>query len=150
MSGIAKKGKIEVIALAGTDTYIPQGTSRTGTVSTTSGSKIVTGVGTLFCSELEKGDKIIIEGDLLGLVERIDSDTSLRLKEDPAVTKSDVTYTLVNYGAMEFVATGSALTIEGEAWPANIVWDMKNDYGIDPVLFGGTGTVYYMRPTDIS
>jgi PKD repeat protein len=52
--------------------------TQTGTISVTQGSKIVTGSGTLFTSELAVGDRIEING-LLYTIESIESDTSLTL-----------------------------------------------------------------------
>lgn len=51
----------------------------------TSGSRVVTGVGTSFKNELKSGDRIAIKGDLTFFeVLIIDSDTSLRLRTTPA------------------------------------------------------------------
>ncbi|MFN9719727.1 MAG: peptidylprolyl isomerase, partial [Planctomycetota bacterium] len=57
----------------------PVGTQISGTVTTISGSAVITGVGTQFTSQLSAGDSIKIGGTLF-FVQSIQSDTSLTLK----------------------------------------------------------------------
>jgi hypothetical protein len=54
-------------------------TIRTGTITVTNGSPNVSGVGTLFTSELSAGDYILISGGSIGKIQSITNDTALVL-----------------------------------------------------------------------
>lgn len=62
-----------------------------GTVSGTAGSKTITGVGTLFLTRLNIGDRIEISGELLTIAS-ISSNTSLTTVENLVTSRSGVTY----------------------------------------------------------
>jgi cyclophilin family peptidyl-prolyl cis-trans isomerase len=61
--------------------FAPENTLMTGVVSTTLGSAVLTGTGTLFTSELVVGDSIVIGGGKAFFVSSIESDTSLTLTQ---------------------------------------------------------------------
>lgn len=148
MAGTYKHTKIEAESVSGADKYIPTGASRPGTVTTVVSSKKVVGVGTSFCQLIE-GSSIIIDGDYKVVVSEIIDDETLYLKEAATELKSGTSFTSVEFKALEISAiftTGG--TIEGKAWSDNVSWTMKNDYGIEPVLFNGTGTVTYLTASD--
>ena len=151
MSGIAKHLKVTAETIAGTPRYIPSGATRTGTLTTVIGSKIVVGVGTLFLkSDVKEGDILIIDTDYKVVVMAVDSDTRLRIKEVADTAKAGVSYATEEFSALEFHATftdGTA-AIEGKNWINNVEWKMKNDYGMESVLFGGTGTITYLESSD--
>ncbi|MBI5111874.1 MAG: hypothetical protein HZA68_07865 [Rhodovulum sp.] len=67
----------------------------TGTISVTSGSDTVTGLGTMWASTIEVGDMVSLDG-LLGAVEEVLSQTSLRLYLPWAgQSRSGVTYAIL-------------------------------------------------------
>lgn len=150
MAGTYKHLKVTTEAISGVARYIPAGTLRTGTVTTVIGSKIITGVGTQFLSggEVQVGDTLILDTDLKVNVIAVDKDTQIRVKEPVSVLKTDVNFTSEEFLAKEFEVIFTADgEIEGNAWVSNVPWKMKNDYGMESVLFNGTGTITYLQPS---
>lgn len=67
----------------------------TGTVTTTSGSAVVTGSGTSWLAEIDADDIFIADGDTSPyFVQSVDSDTQITLTGNHDTTQSGVTYTL--------------------------------------------------------
>ena len=69
----------------------------TGTISVTSGTTNVTGVGSLFLTDIQVGDKLTnaATGSVIGVVKTIYSDTYLDLVSVAKATLSEVTYKIV-------------------------------------------------------
>jgi cyclophilin family peptidyl-prolyl cis-trans isomerase len=73
--------------------FNPPNTPLTGTLSTTTGSATVTGVGTQFTSQIQAGDSLRL-GSTTFFVQTVDSDTQLTLRAPAAVTLTGVTGTV--------------------------------------------------------
>lgn len=79
----------------------------TGTVSTTAGSKTVTGSGTSWTANVEAGQMFRTGSQVPGVVASVDSNTSLTLREPWPTTAAGVTYMLqdvanVTYPSLDF------------------------------------------------
>jgi hypothetical protein len=89
--------------------------SRTGTISSSTGSAVVTGTGTLFLTELSVGDRILRSDGTtsIGIIASISSNTSLTLTANASNNNSNIAYTArVIPGAVHDVSiTGSGHSI---------------------------------------
>lgn len=69
---------------------------RLGTVTVTSGSATVTGVGTLFASSVREGDMFTVDADVFYEVKSIDSDSQITLNNNYAgETQSNIAYVII-------------------------------------------------------
>jgi hypothetical protein len=152
MDGIVKNYNLAADAKAW---YPPVSANLTGTL--TSEGKTVRGTSTLFTTELSVGDYLLNPStDQLQIVEQIDSDTMLRVKEAFTTPLSTATCKIIknkHLRKMRVVfATGAAGTIRGASqaaggtWPINNVWVAESEIsGLEPQLVtvgaGSTGHI---------
>lgn len=131
------------IRIATTDSPIHYTTSfpnvaLTGTVTTATNTPNVTGVGTLFTSELTVGSWIgNTAGSTVGIVASIANNTSLTLTANAAVAISNTTSRYNPYGVAYTVATANSAII-----PANTVEDS--------IIVGQGNIVSFLEVTGVS
>jgi hypothetical protein len=84
--------------------------TRTGTISSVTSSKTVTGVGTRFLSELSIGDRVLMVNGTtsIGIVQSIASDTSLTL-----VANASSTNTTISFSARRIPTLDDAVSVVG-------------------------------------
>lgn len=92
--------------------------SKTGTVTIAIGSRVVTGVSTLFVSEFGVGDEVSIGGNDY-TIESIESNTSLTLKELAITNSGGVVIKKIN---KTFEITSSSLCTSGTCLATDLAW----------------------------
>lgn len=119
----------------------------TGTLTSTAGCK-VTGVGTLFSTELSVGDYLLnATTDDVQKIERIESDTILALAAAMTTPLSGTTCKRIKNNNMKgiqvcFTGAGTirgASQAAGALWPPLVVWKQRIEGGIDPQLITPSG-----------
>ena len=103
-------------------TLVPAGVSITGTVSVADGQRTMTGSGTLFTTELKKGNYLFIATDNIFVqIAEIFSDTQLRLvdpaskvveaKEATQIQAKDVRFTSIGIAAVTGAASVNGVVV---------------------------------------
>jgi len=144
--------------------------ARTGTISVIAGDPTVTGVGTLFETELDLGDKLVfVSGTetFYGYVETISTDLSLQLDRNSPVTDTDLTFSIVkkvvvnNEGHYDLMSSterafagqwaakypgvvGNSLKVSIADSASFDAWDYKNEFTDAP---GTSAYAYTLNPT---
>ena len=133
-------GRVDGIKLQSI-TQINEGVQVTGTVSST-GDQVITGVGTVFLSELSPGDDLIIDGVSFG-IESVDSNTSMTLDNDTElpfvdtvvqfkpkipVTSKNRTFVVSGHAGSKLVKTLVNLVQTNRVELNNTVNIFENDY----------------------
>lgn len=91
-------------------------TVRTGTISTSTSSATVTGVGTLFTTEISVGNIIKTTGNVvIGTVAAVNSNTSLTLMSNALSTNSGIAYNFQGMGPGDRaqIGAGHTVTVDG-------------------------------------
>ncbi|GHN02788.1 hypothetical protein WSM22_42770 [Cytophagales bacterium WSM2-2] len=104
---------------------------RSGTITTTAGSAVVTGVGTAFTKELTVGASINDDatGTLIGTIQGIANDQSLTLAAPAGKVVSSATYTATGYqGTSVFCEQGGTVTLNG--FPAALAGTSSGAFAI--------------------
>lgn len=125
------------------------GYALSGTVSISSGTTTITGVGTSFLNDLSPDDELIINGgDSRVSIESIESDTSATLSEEPDTTVGGASFAVDPslpkfYTNREFVIAGHALrepttTITVVKNTAEITVDDSTDFEADAEILVGS------------
>lgn len=105
------------------------GVNGTGTLSASTGSATLTGVGTLFSSELSAGSAIEVAGVNLGFVSAIANNTSLTLSANAAANASgssfvyandEIGYIIRQKGKQKYLVKGLTSGLIGACYTANV------------------------------
>ncbi|MCX6245727.1 MAG: hypothetical protein NTU98_13615 [Bacteroidetes bacterium] len=100
-------------------------TLRTGTISVTTVSKVITGSGTAFLSEISPGNIIYTTGGTsIGIVTSVTDDTHLYLMFRPSSALTAISFKSQGVGAVDDVtiASGASITIDGQYTVASLTF----------------------------
>lgn len=142
----------------------------TGTISVIAGDPTVVGVGTLFESQLDLGDKLVFDSGTetyYGYVETISTDTSLQLDRNVPVTDSTLSFSVVkkvvvnNESAYDMMSAterafagqwaakypgvvGNSLAVSVADADSFLAWEYRNEFSDAP---GTSAYAYTLNPT---
>lgn len=108
----------------------------TGTINYTAGSKTVTGTGTTWVGNVDPGDFL----GAVGVVESVQSNTSLTLRDNAASTATGATYVAVAQRAFGSAVATAVATVSN---PARLVYSVGSR-----VYFSAAGDIFTFDPTD--
>lgn len=136
---------------------IPASESATGTISHVNGTKIVTGSGTKFKSELQSGQYIFISSiPAIRKIKDIDTDTRLILEDSSFGTDlSGVSFKKVRSGIYSMVRIENnhatvATIVDGNNLPAGKILPYENPTGsLGPILYDATGSSILVSAIEI-
>lgn len=142
---------------------VPASVAGTGTFASAAGSIDVVGSGSLFKTEIKRGDWLIdIANDEVRQVENVDTNTTLTLVQgfsNAQTTTAVVSVVQSRAKKIGLIADNAAVTIDGQTMPANIEisWDKSSEdmtsahspnSFIDPVIVNATGHNLYVTITE--
>lgn len=135
---------------------IPASESATGTITHTSGSKIVTGTGTKFKSELQVGQYIFISSiPAIRKITDIDSDARLLIDSSFGSTLTAVTFKKVRSGIYSYLRLENnhatvAAVVDGNNLPASKFVEYSNPTGsLGPILYDASSSSLLVSAIEI-
>ena len=126
-------------------------TNRTGTISVSNGSAAVTGIGTLFTTEISVGNiiKLTGGGTTIGTVLSITDNTNLTLTTNVSTARSGITYSSQGVGSGDAVIIGgsiagiiSTVTVDNAyAKCSSLIVNQSGSFGTSGVLQFNVGSI---------